>query len=97
MVAAADGVVKDENPQIALAAAATIFLTPIALHRLAGRHGRLRLSMLCSLIATGAAVRTVGLHGDPAIALVAIFGLQVLACFGVEWLTGRRPVAELTD
>jgi hypothetical protein len=71
--------------------AATVVLTPLALHRLAGRNGRLRLSLLASALATFTAARAVGLDADPAIALVAVFGLQVIACFGVEWLTGRRP------
>jgi len=90
-VGAADGVVKDDREQIYAAALATIFLTPLAVHRLAGRHGRLRYAIFAALLATVTAVRTVGLEGDPAIALAAVFGLQIVACFGMEWLTGRKP------
>jgi hypothetical protein len=39
----------------------------------------------------------VGLEGDPAIALAATFGLQVVICFGVEWLTGRARSAPLPE
>jgi hypothetical protein len=44
-----------------------------------------------ALGATLLAWRVVGRgNGDPAIALAAVFGLQVLACFLMSWLTRRR-------
>jgi hypothetical protein len=54
------------------------------------------LGILGSAAATGAAVRYVGLDSDPAILLAATFGLQVVTCFVLSWLTRRKvrePVA----
>lgn len=71
--------------------AATVFCTAFALHRLTGRRGRLGFGVVGSLGATALAWRLAGREEmDPAIALAAVFGLQVLACFGMSWLTRRR-------
>ncbi|MFL5542468.1 MAG: serine/threonine-protein kinase [Longimicrobiaceae bacterium] len=71
--------------------AATVLFTPFAVHRLTSRRGRLGFAVFGSLVATLVAWRVVGRGtGDPAIALAAVFGLQVLACFLMSWLTRRR-------
>jgi len=71
--------------------AATVLFTPFAVHRLTSRRGRLGFAVFGSLVATLVAWRVVGRStGDPAIALAAVFGLQVLACFLMSWLTRRR-------
>lgn len=85
----------DSRPLWLLAGtAATVFCTPLALHRLTGRRGRLGFGVLGSLAASALAWRLAGRgRVDPAIALAALFGLQVLACFIMSWLTRprRRP------
>jgi hypothetical protein len=71
--------------------AATIFCTPFALHRLTSRRGRLGFGVIGSLGASLLGWRLAGRAGmDHAITLAAIFGLQVLACFLMTWLTRRR-------
>ncbi|MFL5384905.1 MAG: serine/threonine-protein kinase [Longimicrobiaceae bacterium] len=71
--------------------AATVLFTPFAVHRLTSRRGRLGFAVFGSLVATLVGWRVVGRGtGDPAIALAAVFGLQVLACFLMSWLTRRR-------
>lgn len=71
--------------------AATVFCTPFAMHRLTGRRGRLGFGIVGSMGATALAWRLAGRADmDPAITLAAVFGLQVLACFTMSWLTRRR-------
>ena len=71
--------------------AATVLFTPFAVHRLTSRRGRFGFAVFGSLLATVVAWRVVGRGtGDTAIALAAVFGLQVLACFLMSWLTRRR-------
>ncbi|HET7463147.1 MAG TPA: protein kinase, partial [Longimicrobium sp.] len=89
--AAVAGAVQDRRLWVYAGVAATVFCTPFALHRLTGRRGRLGFGVVASLGATALAWRLAGRQGmDPAIALAAVFGLQVLACFGMSWLTRRR-------
>ncbi len=93
---AASGAVDDDRARLLGGAVATILFTPWAVHRLTGRRGRVGLGILGSAAATGAAVRYVGLDSDPAILLAATFGLQVVTCFVLSWLTRRKvrePVA----
>jgi len=85
------GAVQDRRLWLFGGVAATVFCTPFALHRLTGRRGRLGFGVVGSLGATALAWRLAGREGlDPAIALAAVFGLQVLACFAMSWLTRRR-------
>jgi serine/threonine protein kinase len=88
---AASGVVDEDRARVLLGAVATVIFTPWAVHRLTGRRGRAGLGVLGSAAATGAAVRWVGLDADPAILLAATFGLQVVTCFFLSWLTRRKP------
>lgn len=89
--AAVAGAVQDRRLWVYAGVAATVFCTPFALHRLTGRRGRLGFGVVASLGATALAWRLAGREGlDPAIALAAVFGLQVLACFAMSWLTRRR-------
>jgi hypothetical protein len=90
---AASGVVDENRAQFLGGAVATVLFTPWAVHRLTGRRGRAGLGVLGSAAATGATVRYVGLEADPAILLAATFGLQVVTCFVLSWLT-RRSVRE---
>jgi hypothetical protein len=90
---AAAGVVDENRAQFLGGAVATVLFTPWAVHRLTGRRGRAGLGVLGSAAATGATVRYVGLEADPAILLAATFGLQVVTCFVLSWLT-RRNVRE---
>ncbi len=88
---AIQGVVVDSRKRLLVGAAATILFTPLAVHRLSGRRGRYGFGVAGALVATLVAWRVVGRGGgDPAIALAAVFGLQVLACFLMSWLTRRR-------
>ena len=84
--------VAEGRPRRMLAGlAATVLFTPFAVHRLTSRRGRLGFAVFGSLVATLVAWRVVGRGtGDPAVALAAVFGLQVLACFLMSWLTRRR-------
>ncbi|HEX8360537.1 MAG TPA: serine/threonine-protein kinase [Longimicrobium sp.] len=88
---AASGVVDENRARLLGGAVATVIFTPWAVHRLTGRRGRAGLGVLGSAAATGAAVRWVGLDADPAILLAATFGLQVVTCFFLSWLTRRKP------
>ena len=90
---AASGVADENRAQFLGGALATVLFTPWAVHRLTGRRGRAGLGVLGSAAATGATVRYVGLEADPAILLAATFGLQVVTCFVLSWLT-RRKVRE---
>jgi hypothetical protein len=90
---AATGAVEDDRARLLGGALATVIFTPWAVHRLTGRRGRAGLGVLGSATATGVAVRYVGLDSDPAILLAATFGLQVLTCFALSWLTRRKREA----
>jgi tRNA A-37 threonylcarbamoyl transferase component Bud32 len=83
--------VSEGRPRRLMAALAlTVLFTPLAVHRLASRRGRYGFGVFGALVATVLAWRVVGRAGDPAIAVAAVFGLQVLACFLMSWLTRRR-------
>jgi hypothetical protein len=85
------GAVEDRRAWLYAGAAATVFCTPFALHRLTSRRGRLGFGIIASLGATALAWRLAGRGEiDPAIGLAALFGLQVIACFLMSWLTRRR-------
>jgi len=85
------GAVENHRAWLYGGAIATVFCTPFALHRLTGRRGRLGFGIVGSMGATALAWRLAGRGDvDPAIALAAVFGLQVLACFTMSWLTRRR-------
>jgi hypothetical protein len=88
---AASGVVDEDRARLLGGVVATVIFTPWAVHRLTGRRGRAGLGILGSGVATGAAIRWVGLDADPAILLAATFGLQVVTCFFLSWLTRRKP------
>ena len=88
---AIDGVAEGRPRRIYAGLAATVLFTPFAVHRLTSRRGRLGFGVFGSLLATLVAWRVAGRGtGDVAIALAAVFGLQVLACFLMSWLTRRR-------
>ncbi|HEX8243793.1 MAG TPA: serine/threonine-protein kinase [Longimicrobium sp.] len=88
---AIQGVAMDSRKRLLAGVAATVLFTPLAVHRLTGRRGRYSFGVIGSIAATAVAWRVVGRGGgDPAIALAAVFGLQVLACFLMSWLTKRR-------
>ncbi|HEU4559276.1 MAG TPA: protein kinase [Longimicrobium sp.] len=85
------GAVEDRRAWLYGGVAATVFCTPYALHRLTSRRGRLGFGVFASIGATALAWRLAGRGAmDPAIALAALFGLQVIACFAMSWLTRRR-------
>ncbi|HEX8692666.1 MAG TPA: serine/threonine-protein kinase [Longimicrobium sp.] len=85
------GVANGDERRVYLGAAASVLLTPLAVHRLTGRRGRYGFGVAGSILATIGAVYAVGMDADPAIGLAAIFGLQILACFAMSWLTRRKP------
>ena len=88
---AVQGVAEDRPRRLMAGVAATVLFTPFAVHRLTSRRGRLGFSIFGSMVATLVGWRVAGRGtGDPAIMLAAIFGLQVLACFLMSWLTRRR-------
>lgn len=88
---AIQGVAEDRPRRLMAGVAATVLFTPFAVHRLTSRRGRLGFSIFGSMVATLVGWRVAGRGtGDPAIMLAAIFGLQVLACFLMSWLTRRR-------
>jgi tRNA A-37 threonylcarbamoyl transferase component Bud32 len=85
------GVAEDRRRWLLAGVAATVLFTPFAMHRLSARRGRYGFAVFGALAATLVAWRVVGRGtGDPAIALGAVFGVQVLACFVMSWLTRRR-------
>jgi len=85
------GVAEGQRRYLLAGVAATVLFTPFAMHRLSSRRGRYGFAVFGALAATLVAWRVVGRGtGDPAIALGAVFGLQVLACFVMSWLTRRR-------
>ncbi|MBV9108531.1 MAG: protein kinase [Gemmatimonadetes bacterium] len=88
---AIQGVVEDRHRRLLAGAAMTVFFTPLAVHRLTGSRGNLTFGLVGSIGATLLGWRITGRgDGDPAIALAAVFGMQVLACFLMSWLTRRR-------
>jgi hypothetical protein len=84
------GVTGEDTRYVYAGAAAAILFTPLAVHRLSRRRGRLAPGVAASLLATGAAVYYVGMDSDPAITLAAVFGVQVVASFVTARLTRRR-------
>jgi serine/threonine protein kinase len=87
---ASTGVTGEDTRLVYAGAAAAILFTPLAVHRLSGRRGRLGMGVAASMIATGGAVYYVGVDSDPAITLAAVFGVQVVASFVTSRLTRRR-------
>jgi hypothetical protein len=88
---AIQGVAEDRERRLFAGIAATVLFTPFAVHRLSSRRGRLAFAVFGALVATLVAWRVVGrATEDDAIALAAVFGLQVLASFLMTWLTRRR-------
>jgi hypothetical protein len=84
------GVAAEDTRWVYAGAAAAILFTPLAVHRLSGRRGRLGMGVAACMLATGAAVYYVGMDSDPAITLAAVFGVQVVASFITLRLTRRR-------
>ena len=85
------GVAEGQRRYLMAGVAATVLFTPFAVHRLTARRGRYGFAVFGSMVASLVAWRVVGRGtDDPAITLAAIFGLQVLACFAMSWLTRRR-------
>jgi serine/threonine protein kinase len=91
---AIQGVVEDRHRRLVAGAVATVLFTPLAVHRLTGSRGRLGFEIGGSVAATLVAWRLISRYHDPAIGLAAIFGMQVLACFFMSWLTRRKPDPE---
>jgi eukaryotic-like serine/threonine-protein kinase len=91
---AGSGVMEGERDRILAGAAASVLFTPLAIHRLTGRRGRYGLALFGSIAASFAAVYYVGRDADPAIILLAMFGLQVVASFVMTRLFRRRPRPE---
>jgi len=88
---AIEGVADGRPRRLYAGVAATVLFTPFVVHRLSSRRGRYGFGVFGALGATLLAWRVVGRGtGDPAVALAAVFGLQVLACFLMSWLTRRR-------
>jgi hypothetical protein len=84
------GVAREDTRFVYAGAAAAILFTPLAVHRLSGRRGRLGMGIAACMLATGGAVYYVGTDSDPAITLAAVFGVQVVASFVTSRLTRRR-------
>jgi hypothetical protein len=85
------GVAEERRRWMQAGVAATVLFTPFAVHRLSTRRGRYGFAVFGALVATLVGWRVVGRGtDDPAIGLAAVFGLQVLACFLMSWLTRRR-------
>jgi hypothetical protein len=84
------GVAAEDTRWVYAGAAAAILFTPLAVHRLSGRRGRLGMGVAACMLATGGAVYYVGMESDPAITLAAVFGVQVVASFITLRLTRRR-------
>ncbi|HVH11452.1 MAG TPA: hypothetical protein VM759_00300, partial [Longimicrobium sp.] len=89
---AGSGVLEGERERVYAGAAATVIFTPMAIHRLTGSRGRYALTLFGSIVASLTAVYYVGRgdDADPAIILVAMFGLQVVASFVMARLTRRK-------
>jgi serine/threonine protein kinase len=87
---AIQGVLDEDRRAVLAGGAASVLLTPWAIHRLTGRRGRIGFGVGASILATGVAVKYVGTEGDPLILLGSVFGLQVLSCFFMSWLTRRK-------
>jgi tRNA A-37 threonylcarbamoyl transferase component Bud32 len=88
---AIQGVAEGRPRRLLAGVAATVLFTPFAMHRLTARRGRLGFAVFGALVATLVAWRVVGRAiDDRAVTLAAVFGLQVLACFVMTWLTRRR-------
>jgi hypothetical protein len=84
------GIAEGERDQLYGGAAATMLLTPLAIHRLTGRRGSFGMGVIGATLATAAAFYYMRGAGDPALVLLAMFGLQVVVCFLMARITRRR-------
>ncbi|MBB4639317.1 serine/threonine-protein kinase [Longimicrobium terrae] len=89
-VVAGRGVMDEDMRLVVAGIGSAVLLTPMAVHRLTGRRGRLGLGIAGSILATGAAVYYIGLRTDPAVLVGAVFGAQVIASFIMARLTRLR-------
>jgi hypothetical protein len=91
---AATGAHEDDLQRLYGGGAATVLLTPFALHRITGRRGSLRFAVLCSIGASALALYLTREH-RMAVRLAAMLCGQLAASFLALRLT-RRP-APLPD
>lgn len=82
-----------------LSTAATVVVTPFALHRLMGSRGSFRFALFACILASLATIYLVADEGraDIQLVLAALFMAQLLAVVCAEILTRRRPSDELED
>jgi serine/threonine protein kinase len=82
---------RDDNAERFYAgAAASVLLTPLAVHRITGRRGSFRFALFSSIAASGLAVYLT--HGErEVVVLAAVLAGQILASLAAIRLTRRAP------
>src|SRR5690606_32565077 len=90
---------EHELDQFYLACAATVAVTPVAMHRIMGSRGSLRFSVLGSIVASLATVYllTDNPAADAETSLAALFMAQLVAVVLAEILTRRRTLEDLEE
>lgn len=90
---------ENDIDMLYLAAAATVVVTPLALHRLMGSRGSLRFALFASIIASIATVYLVADGGrrEMETVLAALFMGQLVAVIFAEILTRRTPEDPLDE
>jgi serine/threonine protein kinase len=91
---AINGLQEQDAERMYVGAVASVLLTPLAVHRLLGQRGSLRMALFASVVGSLAAVYFLAAGGDAVQRVLgAMFVAQVVLCFAAERLTGREPRA----
>jgi hypothetical protein len=91
---------QDHNlQQLYASTAATVLLSPFALHRLMGSRGSLRFAVFASILASFATIYLLVESRDEAVEMVlaSLFMAQLVAVVLAEILTRRRGSDELDE
>ncbi len=91
---AIQGLQEHDLQRVYAGAGVSVLLTPLAIHRLLGRRGSLRLALFGSLVGSAAAVYFLAPAEPMERVLAAMFSAQVVLSFGVERLTRRSALSD---
>ncbi|HET6763054.1 MAG TPA: serine/threonine-protein kinase [Longimicrobiaceae bacterium] len=93
---AVSGVLHHDQMRRWLGASASVFFTPLAIHRLTGRTGRPVLLVIGSAVGSGVALHYLGPGTEPMVRLGGIFGMQVVTSFVLSTVFPRpKPKIKL--
>jgi hypothetical protein len=87
---AVDGVLHHDHTRRWIGATLSVAFTPLAIHRLTGRTGRLWLLLVGSAAGSGVALHYLGPGTEPMVRLGGIFAMQVVTSFVLSTMFPRR-------